>query len=192
MNALKTTTIIPVVCSLILVIAPPAWARIFDSETKLTSSDAAADDQFGHRVGISGGTAIVGARYDDDAGEDSGSAYLFDVTTGNQLFKLTASDAAADDRFGQSVGISGGMAIVGAIGNDDAGSESGSAYLFDVTTGKQLFKLTASDAAAGDQFGYSVAISGTIAVVGAFLDDDAPLAQKGVDSFTSSGFRPRA
>ena len=44
--------------------------------------------------------------------------------------KLTASDAAAEDLFGSSVGISGNTALVGATGNDDAGSKSGSAYIF--------------------------------------------------------------
>jgi len=51
-------------------------------------------------------------------------------TFGNELFKLTASDAAADDAFGYSVSISGNTVIVGAVGDDDAGSRSGSAYLF--------------------------------------------------------------
>jgi len=152
-------------------------AYLFDVTTgnqlfKLTATDAAAFDNFGLSVAISGNTAIVGARFDDDAGSDSGSAYLFDITTGNQLFKLTASDAAAGDFFGESVAISGNIAIVGALANDDAGANSGSAYLFNVTTGNQLFKLTASDAAADDRFGFSVAISGNIAIVGARLDDD--------------------
>jgi outer membrane protein assembly factor BamB len=153
-------------------------AYLFDISTgrelfKLTASDPAAQDNFGVSVAISGPAAIVGAPSDDDAGGDSGSAYVFDGTTGQQLFKLTASDAAAGDQFGQSVSITGNTAIVGAWQDDDAGSLSGSAYLFDVTTGQQLFKLTASDAAAVDQFGHSVAICGAIALVGALGDDDA-------------------
>jgi hypothetical protein len=56
-------------------------------------------------------------------------------------------------RLGHSVGISGTTAIVGANGDDDNGSISGSAYLFDTTTGTQSAKLTASDGAAGDQLG---------------------------------------
>ena len=153
-------------------------AYLFDTTTgqqlfKLTASDAAAKDFFGFSVAISGTTAIVGAWQDDDAGTDSGSAYLFDTATGQQIFKLTASDAAAKDFFGVSVGISGTTAIVGAWRDDDAGADSGSAYLFDTTTGQQLFKLTASDAAAEDAFGWSVAISGTTAIVGAYQDDDA-------------------
>jgi len=145
--------------------ATPAQAQFFDQETKLTASDAAVFDVFGISVSISGNTALVGASGDDDRGFRTGSAYLFDITTGNQLAKLTASDATADDRFGKSVAISGNTALVGVSGDDDAGRSSGSAYLFDVTTGNQLAKLTASDAAANDAFGISVSISGNTALV---------------------------
>eukprot|EP00966_Prymnesium_polylepis_P001527 35092-Prymnesium_polylepis.1 len=54
---------------------------------------------FGGSVAISGSTIVVGAQYDDDGASNSGSAYVFD-TNGNQLVKLTASDAAASDYFG--------------------------------------------------------------------------------------------
>jgi hypothetical protein len=152
-------------------------AYLFDTTTgaqsaKLTASDGAENDAFGFSVALSGTTAIVGAYQDDDNGGNSGSAYLFDTTTGAQLFKLTAGDGAADDFFGWSVAISGSIGIVGARFDDDNGTDSGSAYLFDTTTGNQLFKLTASDGAAADRFGWSVAISGTTAIVGAYQDDD--------------------
>jgi len=147
--------------------------QVLNEDFKLTASDAAEEDLFGYRVAISGSTAIVGAIGDDDHGDFSGSAYLYDATTGQPLFKLTASDAAGGDGFGYFVAISGATAIVGAPFDDHAGERSGSAYLFDVATGQQLFKLTAPDAAEGDLFGLSVAISGTTAIVGAPFDDDA-------------------
>jgi len=134
---------------------------------KLTAGDAAAGDNFGYSVGISGSTAIVGAYQDDDNGDDSGSAYLFDTTTGTQTQKLIADDGAANDYFGTSVGLSGTTAIVGAPSDDDNGRFSGSAYLFDTTTGAQTQKLIASDGAARDSFGWSVGISGNLAIVGA-------------------------
>ena len=157
-------------------------AYLFDTASgvqtaKLQSGDGAAGDVFGFSVGISGTTAIVGARWDDDNGIDSGSAYLFDTTTGAEVAKLTASDGAADDWFGHSVAISGTTAIVGAHRDDDNGFDSGAAYLFDVTTGAEIAKLLPGDGAAGDVFGLSVGISGTTAIVGAYRDDD-----KGVDS----------
>ena len=127
---------------------------------------------FGSSVGISGNIAIVGAPADKRDGVKSGSAHLFDVSTGQELFKLTASDAASGDQFGTSVALSGNVAIVGARKDDDGGKDSGSAYLFDVATGQELIKLTASDAAAGDRFGISVAISGNTALAGALFDDD--------------------
>ena len=90
-----------------------------------------------------------------------------------QQGKLTASDAAAFDNFAGAVAVSGNTAIVGAAGNDDAGSGSGAAYVF-VRSGNswsEQAKLTASDAAPGDNFGFSVAVSGDTVVVGAALAD---------------------
>ena len=89
----------------------------FDFDKKLLASDGAADDQFGLSVSLSGNRALVGSRFDYDNGTNSGSAYLFDVTTGNLLQKLKASDGAADDRFGFSVSLSGNMALPGFLTN---------------------------------------------------------------------------
>ena len=90
-----------------------------------------------------------------------------------EAVKLLASDGAAGDSFGR-VAVDADTAVVGAVGNDDNGRESGSAYVF-VRTGStwtEEAKLTASDAAAGDVFGWSVSVSGDTAVVGALADDD--------------------
>ena len=149
----------------------PVWGMTWDQVYKLTASDAAAHDVFGHSVAISGSTAVVGAHLDGDNGLASGSAYVFDVITGNELFKLTASDAAANDLFGVSVAVSGDTAVIGAQYDDDNGIDSGAAYVFDVATGNELFKLTASDGDPNDWFGHSVAVSGNRAIVGVFRDD---------------------
>ena len=153
-------------------------AYLFDVTTgqqvaKLLPDDGAEHDQFGFSVAISGTTAIVGARWDDDNGFLSGSAYLFDVTTGQQFAKLLPNDGAADDWFGWSVAISGAIAIVGSTWDDDHGDESGSAYLFDTTTGQQIAKLLPNDGAARDWFGLSVGISGANAIAGAHGNDDS-------------------
>ena len=143
---------------------------------KLTASDAAASDRFGDSVALSGDTVLIGATYDEDGGSASGSAYVFvrAGTTWSQQQKLTASDAAASDRFGDSVALSGDTALIGAPWDDDGGSASGSAYVFvrSGTTWSQQQKLTASDAAADDRFGWSVALSGDTALIGAPWDDD--------------------
>jgi len=149
-------------------------AYVFDVTTrqplfKLLASDGKAHDWFGYSSAISGNVAVIGARFDRTG---SGSAYIFDVTTGEQRFKLIADDGHANDEFGFSVSISGNIAVVGAHFADDLGNGSGSAYAFDATTGQQLFKLLASDGAAGDGFGYSVAVSGNLAVIGSPFDDD--------------------
>ena len=141
---------------------------------KLLPDDGAAQNLFGYSVAINpdGVGAIVGARWDNDNGSASGSAYLFDTTTGRQIAKLLPEDGATVDLFGWSVAISGVTAVVGAQRDDDNGTDSGSAYLFDITTGRQIAKLLANDGAAFDAFGWSVAISGPTAIVGAWGNDD--------------------
>jgi hypothetical protein len=144
------------------------------------ASDGTSDDYFGRSVSISsdGSTAIVGARYDDDNGSQSGSAYIYKLVEGIwQETKLLASDGADGDYFGQSVSISsdGSTAIVGAYGDDDNGTLSGSAYIYKLVGGVlQETKLLASNGASEDYFGYSVFISsdGATALVGAVWDDD--------------------
>ncbi len=148
---------------------PANWMQTF----KLLSDDGAVHDMFGYSVAVSGSTAVVGAKWDDDNGSNSGSAYLFNTTTGQQIAKLLPDDGAAFDFFGRSVAISGPTAIVGAHRDDDNGNVSGSAYLFDTTTEAQIAKLLPDDGAADEWFGYSVAISGTTAIVGAHFDDDS-------------------
>ena len=149
--------------------------------SKLRASDGAANDRFGVSVSTSGDYAIVGAREDDDNGPGAGSAYIFapnylNPNNWGQQAKLTASDGATGDYFGESVSISGNYAIVGAYGDDDKGSLSGSAYIFkrdpDSESWGEQAKLTAPDGAANDYFGNSVSISGNYAVVGARRDDD--------------------
>ena len=141
-------------------------AYIFDltatppSQQKITASDGAADDYFGRHVAISGNNAIISASGDND----NGSAYIFNVTNGNQLRKLTASDGASGDEFGASVSIHGNYAIVSTYVHN---SYQGAAYIFNVTTGNQVHKLTASDGAASDYFGRDSVISGNYAIVGA-------------------------
>jgi hypothetical protein len=94
--------------------------------------------------------------------------------TWQQKQKLTAADGASDDSFGCSVAISGERIVVGAAHDNDNGSDSGSAYVFEREGGtwQQKQKLTATDGAAHDYFGFSVAISGERVVVGGKWDDD--------------------
>ncbi len=150
----------------------------------LTPSDAAEFDEFGVSVGISGDTVIVGSNRNDDAGEDSGSAYMFERNQGGadnwgETKKLTASNAAAGDEFGIAVAVSGDTAVVAAYRSHAAGADSGSAYRFGRNQGGsgnwgESNTLAPSDLAAGDEFGRSVAISGDTAIVGARFEDGGP------------------
>ena len=99
---------------------------------KLTASDGAAGDLFGISVSLSADRALVGAFRDDDNGSDSGSAYVFELmgSSWTETAKLTASDRAANDRFGVSVSLFGDRALVGALAGDDNGNNSGAAYIF--------------------------------------------------------------
>ena len=101
--------------------------------------------------------------------------------TWNEAIKAVASDRAAGDEFGDSVSISGDYAIVGAYEEDEDASggstqaDAGSAYIFErdgLGNWTQAQKLTASDRAAGDFFGWSVSISGDYAIVGAYGEDE--------------------
>jgi len=138
-------------------------------ETKLVASDGASGDYFGDAVSISGDTIVIGASYDDDKGSSSGSAYIFGLEGSTWEEKLLASDGMETDFFGMSVALSGDAAIVGAYYNDAIGLTSGAAYIyrFDGTSWFEEQKLIAFDGEAGDHFGYTVAISGDVAIVGA-------------------------
>ncbi len=151
-------------------------AFVFDVTTgqqlhKLVPLDGELQDRFGESVAISGDRAVVGADWDDDHGNRSGAAYVFDALSGQQLFKLLPSDGADNDHFGWSVSADEAIAVIGALRNDESGFESGSAYIFELISGQQVRKLLAYDGAPSDRFGHSVAISGNRIVSGAPLDD---------------------
>lgn len=140
---------------------------------ELLPDDGAAGDGFGTAVALDGMVALIGAPDDDDNGADAGSAYVFrfDGSSWVQEAKLLATDGAAGDRFGASVAVSGDVAVIGAPGDDEKGNYSGSAYFFrfDGMGWAQEAKILASDGGPPYTyaFGYSVAASGEVALVGA-------------------------
>ena len=153
------------------------WTQI----GKLVADDATAGDHFGVSVAISGSTAMVGAYFDSNmAGPVTGAVYVFEDngTSWTQVDKLLASDASAGNQFGSSVALSGGTAVIGALGDSTNGGFAGAAYIFQRDASmmwQEVDKLTAADAAPNDQFGISVGISETTAIIGAYQDDDAGL-----------------
>jgi FG-GAP repeat len=138
-----------------------AWTQ----QAKLQASDGLPGDSFGYAVALSGSTAVIGA-YARNLG--TGAAYVFTGSgaTWTQVAELTAPDGAQNDSFGESVAVSGPYAVVGAYGH---ASSTGAAYVFvnNAGTWSQRAELTASDGAPDDSFGWSIAVSGPFAVVGA-------------------------
>ena len=143
---------------------------------KLTASDAGSNNQFGYAVSLSGNQALIGAKFDDDNGALSGSAYIFDLNGNNwiQSAKLKPQDGQALDYFGFSVSLSGNRALVGAYLDDDNGNNSGSAYIFNNNGGiwSETTKLVANDAGVSDYFGYSVSLSNESALIGAKFESN--------------------
>ncbi|MDX6580960.1 MAG: hypothetical protein QOI10_144 [Solirubrobacterales bacterium] len=174
--------------------APPAQLSYVKASNP--ESDGAL---FGSTVAISGNTMVIGGPNEDsdatgvngrmfsDGAPDSGAAYVYvrSGSTWTQQAYLKASNTGASDFFGSSVAISGDTIVVGAPGEDSSAtgvngnqadntaSFSGAAYVFtrSGTTWAQQAYLKASNAAPGDSFGSSVAISGDTVVISAVLED---------------------
>ena len=168
------------------------WAGSLTESAKLTASDGQSDLFFGLSVAIEGDTIVVGALGDFIGSNlNQGSAYVFQKPAGgwsgtlNETAKLTASDGASNDLFGSSVSISGDTIVAGAPGPSGLSAHHGSAYVFvrpvEGWTGalSENAKLTASDGAPTDQFGFSVAISQHAVVIGAFHHDAVAIVDRG-------------
>ena len=140
-------------------------------EVKVTASDGASGDRLGISVAVGHDKIVVGAYADDDGGSNSGSVYVYDIDGTNEV-KLTASDAAANDVFGQSVAIGSNKIVVGAYADDDGATNSGSVYVYNLD-GTGEVKITASDVAEYDSFGNSVAVGHNKIAVGSYGDDDS-------------------
>jgi hypothetical protein len=160
---------------------------VWSQQAELTPSDGTTFDSFGASVALSGSTAVVGAplKGSDDAGE----AYAFVRSNGiwSQQAELTASDPAPNDFFGHSVAVSGATAIVGAPAGGSHEASPGTVYAFTAAGGawSQQAELTAPDSVADDEFGNSVALDGSTALVGAPFA--APTHDGGAYVFTGPG-----
>lgn len=177
--------------------AGAAYAIRFDGdnwveEGILVAEDAASLAQLGRSVAVDGDRALVGAWQDDDFGFFTGSAYTFtfDGETWSQEDKLVASDAAEFAWFGLDVDLDGAQAIVGAYGDGEGGLEAGAAYVFvlEGDTWNEQAKLTAADAMPSAKFGWSVAIDGADAWVGAIHESEAAPEAGAAYLYRYSGF----
>ncbi len=151
-------------------------------------ADAPFGDWFGVSVAVTGSTVVVGANNDDVEGANAGRVYVYDLAGATpgvpvQVLKNADpeldADAAAGDLFGTSVAVAGSRIIVGASGDSVEGSNAGRVYVYDLASATpgvpvQVLKNADpeldADAAAGDLFGESVALAGSMVVVGASGD----------------------
>ncbi len=174
-----------------------AWS----TASRVLASDGSSSGNYGFDVADAGDVngdgyddILVTADSDSDNGSSSGAVYVYlGGATGLQVageVKLTASDGTSGDKFGSDVAGAGDVdndgyddVIIGATGQDDDGTQSGTAYVYlGSATGlvsASEHRLDASDGQAWDGFGYSVAGAGDIdgdgyddVVVGAYGDDD--------------------
>ena len=171
----------------------------WQQEAYLKASSTDVDDMFGLSIALSGSTVLVGMDHedsdatgvngdpDDNGATDSGAAYLFarHGTSWVREAYLKASNSDTMDHFGRSVAISGNIAVVGAFFEDSCATGvngdqddngcgfSGAAYVFvrNDTTWTQEQYLKAFNTEWGDYFGDSVAVSGSMAAIGAPLED---------------------
>ena len=139
-----------------------------------TTGDAAMWDGFGFSVSVSGNTVAIGAPWDEGI---TGAAYVFALngTLWQQMAKFPLEGVGSYSYFGQSVAVSGDTIVVGAYNDDvtDGLTNTGAAYLFRAEGTEWIVeKVTASDAAGGDGFGFSVSISGDTVIVGAPWEED--------------------
>lgn len=154
----------------------------WDHAATLLPADGDRGDQFGNAVALADGRAVVGA-VGDDIGQrtattnpgGTGAAYVFEPGAGGwtQRAKLTAPGGEPGDAVGVAVAVAGDGVVVGAFGDDRAGTDAGAAYRFAPTDGgwRHRRTLTAPDGPAGAAFGNAVAAGGDRLLVGAVGSD---------------------
>jgi len=152
-----------------------AVGQVWSEDQKLLATDGMAEDSFSTAVALSGDVVVIGARGVDDDGATSGAAYMFrydqNASQWVEEAKLTAPDAAAGDVFGSGVAVDGDVVVLGAPGDDDNGTDSGSAYVYRYNDGtgqwEQEAKLLAFDGQADQEFGRSAVVRGNLIIIGA-------------------------
>ncbi len=160
-------------------------------QSKLVPQNVGKSSGFGEAVLIVEDTVIVGAPgHTHGETRFAGAVYVY-VRAGEnwvQQAKLTADDAAASDRFGNALAMSGKTLVVGApLRDTQAGKDAGAVYVFsrDGDLWNQQAKLTAKSTRKNDHFGTSVATTGKIAVIGANVHEENALASGAAYSFVN-------
>ncbi len=126
---------------------------------------------FGVSSSISENYALIGIPIAKPTEKFGGGAYLFDITKGNLLQTFQNPTPIPNDQFGHWVSMSGNNILIGARNDDIGAKDAGAVYLFDAVTGDLVQTFQNPTPEAGDQFGFSVAMSGNNILIGAIGDD---------------------
>lgn len=137
------------------------------NEVKINASDGASGDNFGHSVAVGDNKIVVGSIWEDTKGQESGSAYVYDLDGSNE-FKITSADVTDWEYFGYRVAVGENKIVVGSYRNDN---ESGSVHVYNLD-GSNEVHIKASDSANGDYFGDAIAVGEGKIVVGARNEDE--------------------
>jgi hypothetical protein len=141
-------------------------------EDQLYAGDHQEGDRFGHSVAISGDIALIGAPLESERG----AVYAFRNSGGNwgQEKKFVGDDTETGDYFGAAIVVHGGLALVGATGDESVGDDTGAVYFFEQvgTAWVQRQKLVPSDAMAEARFGNEIIWKGDTAIISAAYDSE--------------------
>ena len=152
-----------------------AWALSGTLTAELAGQpDDAAGDQFGIALAIDGDTLLVGSRFDDDGATDAGSVYVFVRSGGSWIVQAKLNGTPQPGAlFGDAVDLDGNRAVVGARYENIPAGDQGAAYVFERNGGSwsQVAQLVDPSGSGGDEFGFSVAVSGDRVLVGARYKD---------------------
>ncbi|MBN2018237.1 MAG: hypothetical protein JW794_08950 [Candidatus Cloacimonetes bacterium] len=148
-----------------------AWSEI----SKIIASDTEEGDQFGNSVAIVGQDFLIGAWHEDTNALNAGAVYYFKYN-GSTWYqqKIIAPDGIAHNHFGYCVSWDNDMAVIGAPGCSDHGSQSGAVYITELigSTWQTPSKLIPTDSQIYDYFGTSADIDNSNIIVGAHGVDD--------------------
>ncbi len=129
----------------------------------------------GEAVALDGDLALVGAPGDAARGADSGAVHVYQLVGGVWVYDATLRPPGLlpGDEFGAAVALEGGVALIGAPGDDGVGSNSGLVYVFERGTGTWSYvqDFRGSQVASGDRFGSALAVDAGTALVGTPRDD---------------------
>ena len=142
----------------------------------LNNPNPSRESYFGWSIAVSGDRVVVGAPEDDTGSNDTGIAYVYDLaspTPAEPVLVIENPNPAHNDTFGWSVAIDGDLVVIGVPEGDSGQLDAGCAYVFDLSSATPTVPALKFDNpnAGGENFGVSVAISGSRVVVGAAPDD---------------------